>query len=367
MSNIANASNIIKIELTPKIIRDISKKDNKKIPPRIYTLRNRSKVNYAEEGDDEVLVKRKVSSDESFAKSSSLNKGSKRKERRHIKFRNKKKSHNSESNSSSVSSHIEKNYSDYIVKAYKERYIGFKYEQPDEYLKECKRYIVEAKELIKRYENEFYEQEVVDNSDTFDIVPSQSIPICADITQFDFSELARAQTELAGELFSVIMIDPPWPIGSSNPIRGVNISYETLSDNDIISIPIKKLQDNGFIFIWTINSKYKFTIKLLESWGYTYCDEIVWIKQTVNGKLAKGNGYYLQHSKESCLIGRKGNPVFVPNSSNDIIYSKRRGQSQKPDEIYEIIERLMPNRYYLEIFGRRNNLRNNWVTVGNEI
>lgn len=27
----------------------------------------------------------------------------------------------------------------------------------------------------------------------------------------------------------------------------------------------------------------------------------------------------------------------------------------------------MPNGYYLEIFGRRNNLHNGWVTIGNEI
>jgi mRNA m6A methyltransferase catalytic subunit len=28
---------------------------------------------------------------------------------------------------------------------------------------------------------------------------------------------------------------------------------------------------------------------------------------------------------------------------------------------------LVPNGYYLEIFGRRNNIRPRWVTVGNEI
>jgi mRNA (2'-O-methyladenosine-N6-)-methyltransferase len=51
----------------------------------------------------------------------------------------------------------------------------------------------------------------------------------------------------------------------------------------------------------------------------------------------------------------------------DVIFSKRRGQSQKPEEMYDIIEGLVPNGYYLEIFGRRNNLRNYWVTIGNEI
>jgi mRNA (2'-O-methyladenosine-N6-)-methyltransferase len=48
-------------------------------------------------------------------------------------------------------------------------------------------------------------------------------------------------------------------------------------------------------------------------------------------------------------------------------FSERRGQSQKPDEIYELIEALVPNGKYLEIFARKNNLRDYWVSVGNEV
>ena len=36
-------------------------------------------------------------------------------------------------------------------------------------------------------------------------------------------------------------------------------------------------------------------------------DEIVWVKMTVNRRLAKSHGYYLQHAKEVCLVGKKGN------------------------------------------------------------
>ena len=31
------------------------------------------------------------------------------------------------------------------------------------------------------------------------------------------------------------------------------------------------------------------------------------------------------------------------------------------------MEELVPNGFYLEIFGRRNNLRDKWVTLGNEL
>jgi mRNA (2'-O-methyladenosine-N6-)-methyltransferase len=97
-------------------------------------------------------------------------------------------------------------------------------------------------------------------------------------------------------------------------------------------------------------------------------DEVVWVKQTVNRRLAKSHGYYLQHAKETCLVAKIGNDPknFTPGGS-DIIWSERRGQSQKPEEIYELIQNLVPNGYYLEIFGRRNNLHDYWVTVGNEL
>ena len=106
----------------------------------------------------------------------------------------------------------------------------------------------------------------------------------------------------------------------------------------------------------------------MEHFGYKLVDEIAWVKQTVNGKIAKGHGYYLQHAKETCLIGVKGKPKnSIYNIETDVIFSQRRGQSQKPEEIYNIAEALSPNGYYLEIFGRRNNLHNGWVTIGNEL
>lgn len=138
----------------------------------------------------------------------------------------------------------------------------------------------------------------------------------------------------------------------------------------IEQIPFPSLQDNGFIFVWVINAKYKFALDLLEKWGYDLVDEITWVKRTVNRRLAKSHGFYLQHAKETCLVGKKGSidpPNTACNVASDVIFSERRGQSQKPTEIYEIIEKLVPGGTYLEIFGRRNNLRDYWVTLGNEL
>lgn len=35
-------------------------------------------------------------------------------------------------------------------------------------------------------------------------------------------------------------------------------------------------------------------------------DEVVWVKLTVNRRLAKSHGFYLQHAKEVCLVAKKG-------------------------------------------------------------
>ena len=51
----------------------------------------------------------------------------------------------------------------------------------------------------------------------------------------------------------------------------------------------------------------------------------------------------------------------------DVIESERQGQSQKPKNIYDIVEALVPDGHYLEIFSRRNNLRNFWVSIGLEL
>jgi len=223
-------------------------------------------------------------------------------------------------------------------------------------------------ERIKFYRNNFIKEQV-ELAGKKSSIAECSIPICTDVRTFDFPKFVATQTKCGGRLFDVIMMDPPWQLSTSHPSRGVAIAYDSLSDDFIQQIPVPKLQENGFIFIWAINAKYSVACRLMEKWGYKVVDEITWVKKTVNGKIAKGHGFYLQHAKESCIIGVKGDisDKISKNIGCDVIFSERRGQSQKPEEIYQLIERMIPNGFYLEIFGRRNNVRDKWVTIGNEI
>ncbi len=158
------------------------------------------------------------------------------------------------------------------------------------------------------------------------------MPICADVTKFDFQLLISKQVEIAQREFDVVMMDPPWRLSSSQPSRGVAIQYSSLGDEAIENIPVPMLQREGFLFIWVINAKFQWTVNVMEKkWGYRVVDNINWVKKTVNGKIAKGHGFYLQHAKESCLVGVKGDfKKYNPSVVSDVIFSERRGQSQKP-------------------------------------
>jgi len=37
-------------------------------------------------------------------------------------------------------------------------------------------------------------------------------------------------------------------------------------------LPLEKLQTDGFLFIWVINCKYRFTLELFEKFGYKLVD-----------------------------------------------------------------------------------------------
>ena len=196
------------------------------------------------------------------------------------------------------------------------------------------------------------------------MVPPQCIPIHANVVTYDWSKLYE-NTD-----FDVIMMDPPWQLATANPTRGVSLGYSQLTDHSIADLPIPKLQKNGFIFVWVINAKYQWTLEQFKKWGYEFVDEIVWVKVTNSRRLAKSHGFYLQHAKEVCLVGRRGEkPQGMSDKAvgSDIIFAPRRGQSQKPTEIYELIEEMVPGGKYLEIFARKNNLRDYWVSVGNEV
>lgn len=55
-----------------------------------------------------------------------------------------------------------------------------------------------------------------------DVPPHHSVPVAGFVENMDWKKLTDATK------FDVILMDPPWDLSSSDPMRGVTISYGTL-------------------------------------------------------------------------------------------------------------------------------------------
>jgi N6-adenosine-specific RNA methylase IME4 len=193
---------------------------------------------------------------------------------------------------------------------------------------------------------------------------TDSIAINADVTKFDWKRLGRLQQ------FDVITMDPPWQITTGTITRGVNISYHQLDVNIIGEMPLRQVQSNGYIFMWVIASQFANGVLMLERWGYEVETYLNWVKVSKYGRYMPSHGYYMQHNKETVLVGRKGTPMPEMDKSKFeslIVACRESRQSQKPIDIYELIEQVFPGGMYLEIFARPHNLRNGWVSIGIEL
>ncbi|CAH0403013.1 unnamed protein product [Chilo suppressalis] len=163
--------------------------------------------------------------------------------------------------------------------------------------------------------------------------------------------------------FAVIMADPPWDIHMELP-------YGTMSDDEMRCLGIPQLQDSGLIFLWVTGRAMELGRECLKLWGYDRVDELIWVKTNQLQRIIRTGrtGHWLNHGKEHCLVGMKGNPENLNRGLDcDVIVAEVRATSHKPDEIYGIIERLSPGTRKIELFGRPHNVQPNWITLGNQV
>ncbi|KAI3405779.2 IME4 [Candida oxycetoniae] len=169
--------------------------------------------------------------------------------------------------------------------------------------------------------------------------------------------------EILGK-FAAIISDPAWDIHMSLP-------YSTCKDDELLALPMDALQDEGIIMLWVTGRSIEIGRRALLKWGYSVSDEMIWIKlnQLKRTIVTGRTGHWLNHSKEHLLVGLKGNPLWLNSKiDTDVVVSNTRETSHKPDEFYEIIERMVgKHARKLEIFGRQHNTRPGWLTIGNQL
>jgi len=143
-----------------------------------------------------------------------------------------------------------------------------------------------------------------------------------------------------------------------------------MSNAEIMGIPVEVLSRKGFCFLWILNSQMNVGYECMEKWGYEVIDQLTWIK-TKNNKIHISHGFYFLHSSETCLVGYKCPPneylEFNMRISNNLIVEEIKKKSQKPDQIYTIIDLLIPGANKVELFARNNNLKQGWLSLGNQL
>lgn len=158
--------------------------------------------------------------------------------------------------------------------------------------------------------------------------------------------------------FSVLYADPPWRYEhSETTTREIENHYPTMTLDEIKDMDVPAA-DDAVLFLWVTSPKLIEGLEVLDAWGFQYRTCMVWIKDRI------GMGYYARQQHELLLIGKRGAlPVPDPEDRpSSVIHGPRGEHSAKPDEVYELIERMYPTRSKFELFQRRE--RTGWLSWG---
>eukprot|EP00924_Labyrinthula_sp_SR-Ha-C_P008154 snap_masked-scaffold_11-processed-gene-4.23-mRNA-1 protein AED:1.00 eAED:1.00 QI:0/-1/0/0/-1/1/1/0/251 len=204
-------------------------------------------------------------------------------------------------------------------------------------------------------------------------------PPCAKLIVSSVFDIPYPNNGSKDYIFNLVLMDPPWPVGSSSHTRGVKLDYPLLSLSQIskIKLPIRHFPYGTLLFIWVTTTSYLTTLRWTYKLNFCLVDDIAWIKVTSGNKLHRSIGYVFQHSQETCLVfirkehsHLKYQDVFNEDFSDEFsntILTKPTSPSVKPEEFYLLLNKSFPTRRKIEFFGRTNNIRVDWTTTGLEL
>jgi N6-adenosine-specific RNA methylase IME4 len=175
-----------------------------------------------------------------------------------------------------------------------------------------------------------------------------------------------------GRKFRTILADPPWQFqnktGKVAPEHKRLNRYGTMTLDDIAGLPVADAADEtAHLYMWVPNALLPEGLLILKAWGFNYKSNIIWHKiRKDGGSDGRGVGFYFRNVTEIILFGVRGKNArtLAPGRSQvNMIETRKREHSRKPDEQYDLIESCSPGPY-LELFGR--GVRNGWTTWGNQ-
>lgn len=171
--------------------------------------------------------------------------------------------------------------------------------------------------------------------------------------------------------FQTVLADPPWRFanrtGKVAPEHRRLDRYSTMDLDAIKALPVGDVTaKNAHLYLWVPNALLLEGIEVLHAWGFRYVSNVVWAKRRKDGGPdGRGVGFYFRNVTEPILFGVKGTmrTLAPARSQVNMIETRKREHSRKPDEQYEFIERCSPGPY-LEMFARH--ARKGWTSWGDE-
>jgi N6-adenosine-specific RNA methylase IME4 len=171
--------------------------------------------------------------------------------------------------------------------------------------------------------------------------------------------------------YPTILADPPWQFqnrtGKMAPEHRRLLRYPTMELKEIMELPVSKLAAaRSHLYLWAPNALLQEGLRVMEAWGFTYKSNLVWYKvRKDGGPDGRGVGFYFRNVTELILFGVRGSMRTLPpgRTQVNILSSRKREHSRKPDEIYDLVEACSPGPY-LELFARFK--REGWHQWGNE-
>ena len=175
-----------------------------------------------------------------------------------------------------------------------------------------------------------------------------------------------------GQRFATILADPPWQFqnrtGKVAPEHKRLNRYGTMDLDAICALPVADIAtDPAHLYLWVPNALMPEGLRVMEAWGFRYVSNIIWEKvRKDGGPDGRGVGFYFRNVTEMLLFGVRGKNArtLAPGRSQvNIIRSRKREHSRKPDEQYDIIESCSwgPR---IELFSRGK--REGWTVWGNQ-
>jgi N6-adenosine-specific RNA methylase IME4 len=175
-----------------------------------------------------------------------------------------------------------------------------------------------------------------------------------------------------GRRFATILADPPWQFtnktGKVAPEHRRLSRYGTMKLDEIMALPVEQVAlPTSHLYLWCPNAMLPEGLAVMKEWGFIYKSNIVWHKiRKDGGSDGRGVGFYFRNVTELILFGVRGKNArtLAPGRRQvNLLATRKREHSRKPDEQYDIIESCSSGAF-LELFARGK--RKGWVTWGNQ-